>query len=733
MRLKEVAMRIGSVDSCSSSVHGSRALAGLTRSAVILGLAFFQGPSTAGAGEIPDGGDQGTVLIAEGHVWKFFRGTEAPPAGWNQPGFDDTAWQQGPTGIGYGDGDDQTVLEDMRCTFANGEGEENPCTGGGYLAFFARTTFERPSIPAEQKLFVKVSYDDGFVLHVNGIQVGRVNMPEGEVSYTTAAASAVGDAPTAPDAVVVIPAEVLQDGINVLAASVHNVNLSSTDASFIPRLIVGNPEGSGEEPGCKDRCAARAAEAFQACLAEGLGEEACAAKKAAVLEECLRSECGVEPPDEPTCKERCSARAAEAFQACIADGLTEKECLAKKAAVLEECLVSECGVEPPDEPTCEQLCKEAAAKALSQCLQEGGSEEECVAQKAAVLQECLRSECGVEPPDEPTCEELCEKGAAKAFQLCIEEGKTEEECHVRAQALLEDCIEGCGESPPDKPCAEECAAAGNAVFLACLEAGGDKEECRSHADGIVGLCLERCGTGTPCEDRCAVAAQIVLTGCALGQLTEEECNLMANTILEKCLPDCEPAPSCESGCEELAQRAVGECKGRGGEEGDCKAEGAAVLADCLSHCEGKPIVDCDRQCEEKADELFARCVAEGKSEADCQAKRAEFVVRCKEELGEICAQELAALASPFQPFERGDSNRDGAVDISDSISILGYLFLGTEVLFCEDAADANDDGLLDMTDPILILSSLFLGTGPLPAPSGEKAQDPTSDELLCAI
>ena len=35
----------------------------------------------------------------------FFRGTVAPPADWNAPGFDDAAWENGPTGIGYGDGD----------------------------------------------------------------------------------------------------------------------------------------------------------------------------------------------------------------------------------------------------------------------------------------------------------------------------------------------------------------------------------------------------------------------------------------------------------------------------------------------------------------------------------------------------------------------------------------------------------------------------------------------------
>src|SRR5262245_52842168 len=228
--------------------------------ALLLGAGCLLGALPAFAGEEPgpgpQPGDDGTVLNGEGHLWRFFRGTQDPPADWNQPGFDDASWEQGPTGIGYGDGDDRTVLEDMRCTVVEVPGQEGAgCAGGGYLAYFARTGFETPVIPEGQKLFVKVSYDDGVVLYVNGVQVGRVNMPDGPVTSQTAALKAIGDAPASPDWVVVIPAELLRDGGNVLAASVHNVQLTSSDASFIPRLILGQAREPDPEPSCKDRCA----------------------------------------------------------------------------------------------------------------------------------------------------------------------------------------------------------------------------------------------------------------------------------------------------------------------------------------------------------------------------------------------------------------------------------------------------------------------------------------------
>jgi hypothetical protein len=82
-------------------------------------------------------------------------------------------------------------------------------------------------------------------------------------------------------------------------------------------------------------------------------------------------------------------------------------------------------------------------------------------------------------------------------------------------------------------------------------------------------------------------------------------------------------------------------------------------------------------------------------------------------------------------FLRGDSNRDGRVDLSDAVYTLGYLFLGSPMPECDDAADADDSGLINITDPIRTLGTLFLGDDPLPLPTGEPGPDPTADGLPC--
>jgi hypothetical protein len=84
------------------------------------------------------------------------------------------------------------------------------------------------------------------------------------------------------------------------------------------------------------------------------------------------------------------------------------------------------------------------------------------------------------------------------------------------------------------------------------------------------------------------------------------------------------------------------------------------------------------------------------------------------------------------PFIRGDANSDGAVDISDPISVLSFLYLGGPPPACRDAADGDDSGVLDLSDPVYVLSKLFLGGPPPPAPFPDAGGDPTADSLDCS-
>lgn len=80
-------------------------------------------------------------------------------------------------------------------------------------------------------------------------------------------------------------------------------------------------------------------------------------------------------------------------------------------------------------------------------------------------------------------------------------------------------------------------------------------------------------------------------------------------------------------------------------------------------------------------------------------------------------------------FVRSDVNGDGGIDISDAINALDYIFLGTYVPPCPDAADHDDSGIIDLTDPIGVLDFSFLG-GQVPFPPYPgRGADPTPDPL----
>ena len=77
----------------------------------------------------------------------------------------------------------------------------------------------------------------------------------------------------------------------------------------------------------------------------------------------------------------------------------------------------------------------------------------------------------------------------------------------------------------------------------------------------------------------------------------------------------------------------------------------------------------------------------------------------------------------------GDLNQDGSMDISDSIALLGHLFLGSPArLPCQEGTiddpanisllDVNGDNSLNLTDAIHSLAYLFMGGAP-PVPGTE--------------
>jgi uncharacterized protein (DUF1800 family) len=166
-----------------------------------------------------------TMLVRAGDTWRYFKGTQEPPANWKALGFDDRAWLQGPTGIGYGDGDDATVLQDMR------QSDTTP----GYLSVYLRKTFQVADPAAVDALILSVDFDDGFVAYLNGVEVARENLAGNPPAHNAATTNDhEAGSPVAYD--LSARKGLLRAGDNVLAVQAHNGSLTSSDFSIIPEL-----------------------------------------------------------------------------------------------------------------------------------------------------------------------------------------------------------------------------------------------------------------------------------------------------------------------------------------------------------------------------------------------------------------------------------------------------------------------------------------------------------------
>ena len=82
-------------------------------------------------------------------------------------------------------------------------------------------------------------------------------------------------------------------------------------------------------------------------------------------------------------------------------------------------------------------------------------------------------------------------------------------------------------------------------------------------------------------------------------------------------------------------------------------------------------------------------------------------------------------------FVRGDASGDLAVNLTDCIRIIQYLFQGLSQPACFDAYDVNDDGDLAVNDAISLLQHLFQSGPVLPPPYPGEGPDPTPDGLTC--
>ena len=172
--------------------------------------------------------DHWETVVFDNDSWKYLEGTYEPDTNWRKLTFNDASWLQGQGGVGYGDADDNTII--------------NPVT-----SLYLRKTFAIIDTSEIAEAILHIDYDDAFVAYLNNVEIARSNIGtlgdhplynQGSIALHEAQMYQGGN----PDQFIIntqLLNNILTQGNNILSVQVHNDNISSSDLTSRIFLSLG--------------------------------------------------------------------------------------------------------------------------------------------------------------------------------------------------------------------------------------------------------------------------------------------------------------------------------------------------------------------------------------------------------------------------------------------------------------------------------------------------------------
>ena len=178
-----------------------------------------RGPLARSAGLV--GGSD--ILVAQGARWFFLVDDTPPPADWLDLAFA-APWPSGPAQLGFDESDEGTLIG-----FGGNSSDKNVST-------WFRHVFPVVDADAQGELLLRLLRDDGAIVYLNGNEVVRSNLAEGD-GPDDFATDAISGARESHFYEFTLPASLLVEGDNILAVEVHQATAGSSDLSFDLELV----------------------------------------------------------------------------------------------------------------------------------------------------------------------------------------------------------------------------------------------------------------------------------------------------------------------------------------------------------------------------------------------------------------------------------------------------------------------------------------------------------------
>src|SRR4030095_3131239 len=159
-----------------------------------------------------------TTLVAYGASWKYLDNGSNQGTAWRAVSFSDATWRTGNAELGYGDGDETTVVR------------YGSSASLKYVTTYFRKSISIANASLYSGLSLSVKRDDGAVVYFNGTEVYRTNMATGTISYSTLASADATDDGKTPQTVS-LSSSLLVNSTNVIAVEIHQRTRRSSDIS----------------------------------------------------------------------------------------------------------------------------------------------------------------------------------------------------------------------------------------------------------------------------------------------------------------------------------------------------------------------------------------------------------------------------------------------------------------------------------------------------------------------
>lgn len=163
-------------------------------------------------------------LVAQGAIWKYLDDGSDQGMAWRLPDFDDGSWASGPSELGYGDGDEATVVA------------FGPNSNNKHVTTYFRHQFQVTDASQFGTLTLGLVRDDGAAVYLNGSLVAIDNL-DPNANFDALANLNPGLTGDATWSEFTIPEGLLVEGNNVLAVEIHQDSTNSSDISLNAYLL----------------------------------------------------------------------------------------------------------------------------------------------------------------------------------------------------------------------------------------------------------------------------------------------------------------------------------------------------------------------------------------------------------------------------------------------------------------------------------------------------------------